>query len=43
MKWFLPSFLVALWLPHLPNGDGRWLILGLFIGLVCLMLRGIET
>jgi hypothetical protein len=38
VKYFPATLGVAAWLPHV-HGDGRWVVLGLFTGLLCLMLR----
>ena len=41
MRYFLPAFGTAGCLPHL-EGNWRWLILGVFMGFVCLMLREVS-
>ena len=41
MRYFLPLFVAAAWLPH-AEGPARFVILGLFMGLVCLMLRDLA-
>jgi len=38
MRWFLPTFAVAAWFPHV-EGSARWVVLGVFLGFMCLMLR----
>ena len=38
MKYFLPTFGFAAWLPNV-EGDARWVVLGMFVGLACLMAR----
>lgn len=38
MKFFLPTFAAAAWMPHV-EGDARWVLLGAFMGLICLLLR----
>ena len=38
MRFFLPAFIVAAFIPHV-DGQGRWLALGLFMGFIALMVR----
>jgi hypothetical protein len=39
---FLAVFAAAGLMPHV-EGDARWVLLGMFLGLLIWMLRGIET
>ena len=40
---FLPCYALALWLPNVQDGTARWFVLGMFIGAVCWLLKGIEA
>jgi len=39
---FLPIFAAALWLPR-AEGDVRWVALGMFLGALIWLLRGLEA
>jgi hypothetical protein len=38
VKFFIPCYATAIWLPQV-SGPAAWVLLGVFMGLICLLLR----